>query len=302
MDNRKRAYFYAVGAVLCWSTVASAFKISLRRCEVLPLLFFSSVTSTFVILVFLLFTGRLSFLRLMKRQDYFRSAGLGFLCPFLYYIVLFGAYSKLPAQEALTLNFVWPIVLVLLSIPLLGQKIGLKSIIAVVISFSGVYVIATEGEIFGFQCSCPRGISLALGSSFIWALFWIFSLADKRDELVGLFLNFVFGSCFLFVAVLLFSGLKAPGSELVLAAGYIGTFEMSVTFILWLKALKLSRTTAYVANLIYLVPFLSIVCIHFTVGEAILPSTLIGLVLIVAGILMQNITAKTNKRQRRLSA
>ena len=34
----------------------------------------------------------------------------GFLNPFLYYIILFKAYSLLPAQEALSLNYTWPLV------------------------------------------------------------------------------------------------------------------------------------------------------------------------------------------------
>jgi drug/metabolite transporter (DMT)-like permease len=73
-----------------------------------------------------------------------------------------------------------------------------------------------------------------------------------------------------------------------LAGGiYIGLFEMGITFVLWLNALKYSSTTAKVSNLIYLSPFLSLILIYFTVGETILPSTVIGLSLIVAGIGMQ---------------
>jgi drug/metabolite transporter (DMT)-like permease len=64
---------------------------------------------------------------------------------------------------------------------------------------------------------------------------------------------------------------------------------MGVTFVLWLNALKLSESTAKVGNLIFLSPFLSLIFIHLFVGEDILASTLIGLVLIVAGILCQQI-------------
>ena len=62
---------------------------------------------------------------------------------------------------------------------------------------------------------------------------------------------------------------------------------MGITFVLWLKALKFSATTAKVSNLIYLSPFLSLVFIRFIVGETILLSTLTGLVFIVGGILLQ---------------
>ena len=46
-------------------------------------------------------------------------------------------------------------------------------------------------------------------------------------------------------------------------------------------------TTAHVVNLIYLVPFLSPVIIALVLGETILISTVVGLVLIITGIILQ---------------
>jgi len=289
MEKQKKAYFYAIAAVLCWSTVASAFKLSLRYAGVLPLLFYASIVSTIFLFCLLLATKKIGLLRRLTKTDCLGSVVLGFLNPFLYYVVLFGAYSRLAAQEALTLNFVWPIMLVLLSIPLLGQKIGLKSIAAIMISFFGVFVISTKGGILSFRFTSAVGVLLALGSSLIWALFWIYNVRDKRDDTVKLFLNFAFGSVFVFIAMLLFSDRKFPGPEALFGAFYIGLFEMGLTFFLWMRALNLARTTAYVASLIYLVPFVSIVCIHLVVGEQILLSTIAGLVLIVTGIALQRL-------------
>ncbi len=84
-------------------------------------------------------------------------------------------------------------------------------------------------------------------------------------------------------------GVHVPNSPGLLGAVYVGLFEMGITFLLWLKALKLSKTTAHVTNLIYMVPFLSLVLIWFTVGETILPSTIVGLVFIVGGIVLQRL-------------
>jgi len=291
MGKQRKAYFYASGAVLLWSTVASAFKISLAYLNVLPLLFYASIVSTAVLFCLLLFSKKLPSLKSLAGKDYLRSAFLGLLNPFLYYLVLLKAYSLLHAQEALTLNFVWPIMLVLLSIPLLRQKIGARSVLAVVISFAGVLVIATRGDVLGFRFTNVPGVLLAVGSSVIWALFWIYSIKDGGDELVRLFLNFVFGACFTFIAALLFCRPQIPGVKAVLGAVYIGLFEMGITFFLWMRALKLSATTAPVANLIYLVPFLSVTVIHFAVGEEIFFSTIMGLILIVAGIVLQKLWA-----------
>ncbi len=289
MGKQKRAYFCAFIAVLFWSTVASAFKISLRYLDVLSLLFYASITSTAVFFVYLLFSKKLNLLKTLSRKDYLRSALLGFLNPYLYYVVLFKAYSILPAQEAQPLNFIWPIMLVLLSIPLLNQKIKPKDILAIIISFVGVFVISTRGDILGFKFTSPTGVLLATGSSIIWALFWIYNMKDERDEVVRLFLNFAFGSVFIFLSMLLFTGVKIPNLNGILGAAYVGLFEMGITFLLWLRALKLSKTTAHIANLIYLVPFLSLVVISFAVGETILFSTVIGVIFIVGGIIFQRL-------------
>jgi drug/metabolite transporter (DMT)-like permease len=68
----------------------------------------------------------------------------------------------------------------------------------------------------------------------------------------------------------------------------VGLFEMGITFALWLSAMKYAARpegggTARVANLIFLSPFLSLVFIHFLVGEIIHPATVAGLAFIIAG-------------------
>jgi len=289
MKNQKIAYLYALGTVLLWSTVASAFKISLRYLDIIQLLFYASITSTVTFFIYLLFSKKLNLLKILSRKDYLRSALLGFLNPFLYYVILLKAYSLLPAQQAQPINFIWPITLVLLSIPLLNQKIRPRDILAVVTSFAGVLIISTRADFLGFKFTSPVGVLLALGSTVIWALFWIYNVKDTRDEAVRLFLNFAFGSAFILLSMLLFTKVKIPGLKGALGAVYIGLFEMGVTFLLWLKALKLSKTTAHVTNLIFLTPFLSLLVISIAVGEKILLSTVIGLIFIVGGIILQKL-------------
>lgn len=290
--NQKRAYLYALIAVFFWATIASAFKVSLGYLPVLPLLLYASITSATVLFAYLLFAGKLNLLKGLSRGDYLRSALLGFLNPFLYYIILIRAYDMLRAQEAMTINWSWPMTLVLLSIPLLHQRIKLRNILAIAVSFFGVYTIATGGDIFGFRFSNPTGVILALVSTLIWTTFWIYNVRDKRDEAVRLFLNFAFGSAYALLAfcpMLLSAAVEVPNVKGILGAVYVGLFEMGITFLVWLKALKLAKTTAHVANLLYLAPFFSLVLISLVVGEKILPSTIIGLLFIVTGMILQRL-------------
>lgn len=287
MKKQAQAYFYASITVLLWSTVASAFKLSLRYLSPQELLLFATLVSGGVLFGILIVSGRHREFLSWTAGDFFRSAFLGFLNPFLYYRVLFEAYALLPAQEAQPLNFAWPIVLALLSMSVLKQRITIVSLGAMCVSFAGVVVIATRGDVVGLNITDSRGVLLALGSTVVWASYWIYALKDQRNPLVRLFANFVFGSIFVSLHTLLLVPLRVPPIEGLAGAIYVGTFEMGVTFLTWLMALKLSRTTAQVGNLIFLTPFLSLFFIRYAIGETILPSTLAGLTLIVVGIFLQ---------------
>jgi drug/metabolite transporter (DMT)-like permease len=293
MESQTKAYLYAGATVLLWSTVASAFKLTLGHLSFIEMLFGASIVSMTTLFLILLAQGKLHVIGTYSRAEIARSAALGFLNPFLYYVILFKAYSLLPAQEAQPLNWTWPIMLVLLSIAILRQPIHWVSVLAIVISFTGVLTISTHGDLLGFRFTNLPGALLALGSSVIWALFWIYNVKDRRDEIVKLFLNFVFGTIFTLAAVLLVSEIRMPPAAGILGIIWVGLFEMGITFVTWIRALQLSRTTAQVSNLVYAAPFLSLFFIHFIVGEEILPSTIAGLVLIVAGIIVQQHASRT---------
>ena len=296
MDRQKKAYLYAILTVLLWSTVASAFKITLRHLNFIQLLFYASFVSMVALFLILLCQGKLRELSTFSKREYLYSALLGFLNPFFYYTILFKAYSLLPAQEAQPLNWTWPIMLVLLSIVILKQPIGLMSVIAILISFSGVFVISTHGDVFSFHFTNLPGALLALSSSVIWALFWIYNIKDRRDEVLKLFLNFCFGFLYTLVVVAVSGQFYWPPLNGLLGVVYVGLFEMGITFVLWLKALQLSRTTAQVSNLVYAAPFLSLFFIHFIVGEEIMLSTVVGLILIISGVVIQQIAGNRKEK------
>lgn len=297
MKQQQLAYIYALAATLLWSTIGSAFKITLRFIDFADLLFFASLTSVAVIFASLLISGKVALLKRLTPQDYFRAALLGALNPFLYYLVLLKAYDLLLAQEAGTLNYIWPVALVLLSIPILKQKIGWMSVVAILISFAGTIIIGTRGRLLEMQFGNSLGVLLALASAVFWSLYWIYNVKDKKDELVKLFLNFCFGSLFVLIYLLATTGIRQPSLPGLAGSVYAGVVEMGITFILWLKALQLSSTTAKVSNLVYLSPFISLIIIRFAVGEEILLSTFIGLIMIVGGIIMQQfVSARDNKK------
>jgi drug/metabolite transporter (DMT)-like permease len=295
MKTQHKAYLFGIATVLLWSTVASAFKLSLKHLDPANLLLYSSLVSVLALASILALQGRFGLIFTYTKGQYGRSLLLGMVNPFLYYLVLFKAYDLLPAQLAQPINYTWALTLAFLSIPLLKQRIGPAEILAGLVCYSGVAVISTHGSLSHLHGTSLPGVGLALFSTLLWALYWIFNTKDDRDPVAGLLLNFLFGLPFILAWCLFVTGIALPSAAGLAGAAYVGLFEMGVTFVLWLNALRLSENTARVGYLIFLSPFLSLVFIRFLVGEEIMGSTIAGLALIVAGLVIQQAAAASKR-------
>lgn len=297
MTNQKQAMMYGLATVLLWSTVATAFKLALRDLAPMQMLLIACVASIIVMAIILKLQGRWHLVFSLSRRQYVQSVGMGLVNPCLYYFVLFGAFDRLPAQEAQPLNYTWALVLAYLSVPFLGQRLRRVDILAGLVCYAGVVVIATRGQVTSLTFSDPLGVGFALGSTLVWASYWIIATRDERDPVVGLFLNFLFGLPVIAVICGLTEGFDMPSGTSLAAAIYVGVFEMGVAFVLWSYAMKKAENTSKVSNLIFISPFLSLVFIYFILGEIILPSTYIGLVLIMGGLWLQQLKVKAREAE-----
>jgi drug/metabolite transporter (DMT)-like permease len=288
MKNQTKAYLYALITVGLWSTIASASKLTLSRLSPAEVLFYASAVSTVVLFFIVIVQKKLKKITTLSKGEWLTSTGFGLLNPFAYYLVLFKAYDMLPAQQAQIINYTWAITLSLLSIPLLGQRVVGRQWLAIGVSYIGVLVIATKGELLTLHFENPFGVGLALFSTVLWSLYWILNTRDKRDPIIGLFLNFVCALPFIALYIHFTEGFRPVAIDGFLGATYIGFFEMGIAFVLWLKAMKYTDNTAKIANLIFIAPFASLVFIHFLVGEEIYRSTLVGLVLVMGGLVIQS--------------
>jgi drug/metabolite transporter (DMT)-like permease len=129
-------------------------------------------------------------------------------------------------------------------------------------------------------------------------LYWIINMKDERDALVKTFTNMLTGSILITIYILFTGNYEPPSAKALLGASYIGVFEMGITFVFWLKALKLSVNTAKVSNLVFLSPFLALFWVRIFVGEKIMLSTVVGLLLIITGILIQQLDKVSLKKRK----
>ncbi len=285
--NNKKALIYALLAVLCWSTIGSATKITLRYCGADQMLLWANLSAFLFLWALHLKQNKSNIFRNLKPHDILRSAFMGLINPFLYYLLLFEAYDLLPAQEAGTLNYIWPVILVLLSAVFLKEKLPLVRFLAILLSFSGLVIIATKGTFVMEGVSNIWGIVLILISALLWASYWIFNIKDQRKAAEKLAFNFAFGLLYILIYQFISTAPLQISLNGLAGSIYIGIFEMGLTFYLWMSALQYSTHTARISNLIYISPFISLIFITIFVGEQIHPATIVGLSLIIGGIIWQ---------------
>ena len=286
-DNDRRAIKMGLGAVMLWSTVATAFSLSLRYLTPLQLVTLATGVSWVFFAIRLRSPERQNALRAISGRQRTMCLFVGWLNPGLYYLALFAAYDQLPAQEAMAINYSWGITLALIAAPLLQQRLTLGALLSACISYGGIVVIATRGAPLSLDLAQPLGVALALLSTVLWSLYWIINTRLSLDPEVNLFLNFS-GALPLLLTLLWFSEAPFPQVWQAWAGGlYVGLFEMGIAFVLWMSAMKATTSTLRISSLIFLSPPLSLLLIWAIAGEAVQAYTLLGLVLILVGLWLQ---------------
>jgi drug/metabolite transporter (DMT)-like permease len=297
-DNATRQHrwslVYGLMAVFLWSTMATAFKWSLSYTSPLQLIAMASVVSWLFFLVALGITGELKILKSTPPGEIARSLLFGLLNPGIYYLVLFEAYDRLPAQDAMAINYTWGLTLPLISALFTRQWPSGRALALALLSYLGILVIATDGQLIALEFQYPMGVGLALVSTLLWGLAWSLNSLQKLEAIPALFLNFTAAMPMLWVAMWLDGSMTSLTWQSLIAGVYVGLFEMGIAFLLWLSALRMTKNTLQLSSLIFLAPVISLFLIATVLRETISIATLIGLGLILIGFSAQQMRSDTN--------
>jgi drug/metabolite transporter (DMT)-like permease len=286
LHNERSALLFGVGAVLLWSTVATGFKLGLRELAPLQLLWLGSTISFAFFATAAAVTGRLAALTTLPGRIWARYAALGLLNPFLYYLILFEAYDRLPAQVAQPLNYTWAITLALLAIPVLGQRLSWRVFVGMVVSYAGVVVLVSQSGFDGHLELDHIGVGLALASTLVWASYWLATVRGDDEPLVMMTASFLVGALAIGAACMLTHGLPPLTWHRLGYGAWVGLVEMGVTFLLWQQALRRTAHAGRIAQLIFLSPFISLLLIDRVLGEHVRASSFVGLAAIVTGLVV----------------
>lgn len=285
MKTENKAIVYAFLAVLSWSTVATAFKVALTYLSHFEMLLVACLTSLLIFTLLITFQRKWRLVASLTNRQWAYFAGIGLLNPVAYYLVLFKAYDLLPAQVAQPINYAWPIVLLIMLALFAGQPIPKKKYIGMFLSLAGVALISLGGGGTGDMSLSVSGLLLAALSAVLWATYWMVNNLKKEqaDGSVVLFVTFLFGSLYL-LAGAFFVGADLNTLPGVLSGMYVGAFEMGIPFIFFGLAMRKANNPALINQICYLSPFMSLFFISVVLGEQIVITTYVGLILIVLGI------------------
>jgi drug/metabolite transporter (DMT)-like permease len=157
-----------------------------------------------------------------------------------------------------------------------------------VISYAGVLVLLSQGSFDHVPDLSWLGVALALGSTLLWAGYWLMNARSTSNPLNLMALSFLFAIPLLSLACLFGPGLPTLDRNTVIYGSWVGVIEMGVTFLLWQRALRRSRHAARIGQLIFLSPFISLILIGAVLGERIHATSVAGVAIIVVGLMVTN--------------
>ena len=278
-----QANLYALGAIALWAALASL-GVSLKHVPPFLLTGLALIIGSVLALPYV-----------VKDRRQWRVApstlGLGVFTLFGFHFLLFIGLRIAPAVEVNLVNYLWPLLIVVLApLYLPGVKLRGVHVVAALVGFAGAALAILGGhEPAGMTVSrtgwgAGPGYLLALASALIWANY---SLQTKRAVLtgkrfptaaIGLF-GLVSGLLSLLCHWALEPQVALSGRDWLLLA-VMGLGPLGAAFFLWDKALKLGDARQ-IGILSYLTPLGSTALLMLVTGRALSWSMGLAAVMII---------------------
>jgi drug/metabolite transporter (DMT)-like permease len=268
---RDRANLHALGAIALWAGLASL-GVALRH------------VPPFLLTGIALVIGSVPAWPLWRQWKVAPTTlALGVYGLFGYHLLLFLALRIAPPVEANLVNYLWPLLIVVLAPVILpGLRLRAAHVLGAVLGFAGaaIAILGSRGD--GGSAAWSWGYLPALGSAVIWATY---SLLTKRvaafpTAAIGLF-GLVSGLLSLACHLLLEPSVTLAGTDwLLLTATGLG--PLGAAFFLWDRALK-GGDARHIGVLSYITPLASTALLLVVSGRGLSWSIGLAAALIVGG-------------------
>jgi drug/metabolite transporter (DMT)-like permease len=273
-----RADLFAIGAIALWASLAT---LATLLSDIPPFLL-----TGIGLVIGSLISLPLSGFKLSAWKVPSKTLMVGIYGLFGYHLMLFIALQTAPAVEANLVNYLWPLLIVVLA-PLFSRhlKLGVRHLIAAGSGFAGAAIAITSSQgasgVLGFEV----GYLFALAAAVIWATYSLMTtkLPTFPTSAIG-----VFG---------LVSGLLAIGAHFVVEAPAVitssdwvllvilGLGPLGGAFYFWDAALKIGDPRR-IGLLAFLTPLLSTTLLLVVSNRELSWQLLLATVLIVGGAIL----------------
>lgn len=171
-DNAKknRATLFGFAAVMMWALLA-LFTAEAGNVPPFQLAAFTFCIGTLVGLVWLFIAKPAPATKPMPKHILL----LGGLGLFAYHALYFAALQNAPAAEASLIAYLWPLLIVVFSALLPGEKLRGHHIAGALLGFCGAALLITGGRGFEIDPDAAFGYGLALIAAFTWTSYSLFS-------------------------------------------------------------------------------------------------------------------------------
>jgi drug/metabolite transporter (DMT)-like permease len=267
---QRRATLHALAAIGLWATLAA---LGARLGHVPP----------FLLVGCTLLLGSLFGLRRVRVRDLRPGVLLlGVYGLFAYHLCLFLGLRLAPPVEANLVNYLWPLLIVVLS-PLFVPRAALRArhVAGALLGFGGAALLVSGGATGHFG-GHPAGYLCALAAAVIWSTYSLLTkrFGDFPTSTIAAFC-LVSGALSLACHALLEPSYSLAARDLPFL-GAIGLGPMGAAFYLWDRAIKAGDPRT-IGTLAYLTPLLSTLLVVLFGGGTLTARSLAAMALIVGG-------------------
>ncbi len=272
-----RATLVGVGAILLWAALA-LFTVAARGLPAFELLALSFGVAGLSGLALLAARGSAALAELRQPPAPWLVAFGGL---FLYHALYFYALSAAPPAQASLVAYLWPLLIVLLSAALPGERLRLRHVVGAALGLGGTGLIVLEHGDAAGRGSATLGFAAALGCALVWSGYSVLNrrfAAVPSAMLVGV-CGGVAAAGLLCHLALETTVVPSPGQWLAVAL--LGLGPTGLAFLAWDHATK-HGSLPVLGALSYLAPLVSTLLLVLT-GQAEAGAALVAAAALIIG-------------------
>ncbi|NBI69343.1 hypothetical protein D1646_21770 [Pseudoflavonifractor sp. 60] len=282
----KREYLFAGISILFWGSTASVMTLMADGLSSIATTFYNSLVAAGFLFFLNLFTRRLPLLRSLSIRVLLRLVALGLIGMLSVSMLLYYGLTHLKAQQAFIINYLWPILIILFAWPILGQRMTIRKTAALLLSFLGVVIVATEGDLSNPSQLDTGGVLACVLAASCYALFSVLNLKVTCDKFVATMIYYTASALVILPVLLWTEGVLALTLPQWGGVLWMGALSNGLSYATWAMAMD-RGDPAKLSNLAYLTPFISLIYIFFVLHEPIHWTSLAGLFFILLGVAVQ---------------